>query len=135
MPIPCRPLAAFTRIIGIIVVAGFSAQMAAAPQIDSAAVIQGIDRSVIHRDDNVLGYTVTERYTVFRNGDEAHPAAEMSVETTYTQNAGKSYQILSEERAGVAAQGSAGKRAGEREVAERAGEPHAGTDHVGQLRA
>ncbi|MFZ0394463.1 MAG: sigma-E factor regulatory protein RseB domain-containing protein [Terracidiphilus sp.] len=97
MPIPCRPLAAFTRIIGIIVVAGFSAQMAAAPQIDSAAVIQGIDRSVIHRDGNVLGYTVTERYTVFRNGDEAHPAAEMSVETTYTQNAGKSYRILSED--------------------------------------
>ena len=69
--------------------------MIAAQEIDSAAVIQGIDRSVLHRDNNVLGYRVTEHYTVFRNGD-AHPAAEMSVQTTYTKGAGKNYQILSE---------------------------------------
>ena len=70
--------------------------MVASQEIDSAAVIQGIDRSVMRRDSNVLGYRVTEHYTVFRNGEDAHPAAEMSVETTYTKIAGKSYQILSE---------------------------------------
>lgn len=74
----------------------FCARLAAAPEIDSSQVIHGIDRSVLHRDDGVLDYSVTEHYTVFRNGDDAHPAAEMSVETTYTKNAGKSYQILSE---------------------------------------
>lgn len=59
-------------------------------------MIQGIDRSVRFRDDNLLGYTVMEHYTVFRNGDNTHPAAEMTVKTTYAQNAGKSYQIVSE---------------------------------------
>lgn len=82
--------------ISILLLTGFCAQMIAAQEIDSAAVIQGIDRSVMHRDNNVLGYAVTERYTVFRNGENAHPAAEMSVKTTYTKDAGKSYQILSE---------------------------------------
>ncbi|HUY95036.1 MAG TPA: hypothetical protein VMU71_07040 [Terracidiphilus sp.] len=84
------------RILPIVLVCGFCAQTVAAPEIDSAAVIQGIDRSVLHRDDSVLSYAVTEHYTVFRNGDDAHPAAEMSVKTTYTKDAGKNYQILSE---------------------------------------
>lgn len=91
-----RPLAAFLRTISIVLLTGFCAHTLAAPGIDRGAVIQGIDRSVMRRDNNVLGYTVTERYTVFRNGDDAHPAAQMTVETTYTKDAGKSYQILSE---------------------------------------
>jgi hypothetical protein len=90
------PDAAWARILLIILVCGFCTPTIAAPGIDSTAVIQGIDRSVLHRDDNVLDYAVTEHYTVFRNGDDAHPAAEMSVKTTYTKNAGKNYQILSE---------------------------------------
>jgi len=97
MSIPDRLHTALFRIIAIVLVSGFCAPIAAAPEIDSATVIQGIDRSVLHRDDNVLGYTVTERYTVYRSGDDAHPAAQMSVKTTYAKDAGKSYQILSEE--------------------------------------
>jgi hypothetical protein len=96
MPIPNRPHATLFRTIAVVFATGFCARMGAAPEMDSAAVIRGIDRSVMHRDDNVLGYTVTEHYKVFRNGDDAHPAAEMSVQTTYTKNAGKSYRILSE---------------------------------------
>ncbi len=91
-----RPLAAFLRTISVLLLTGFCAQMIAAQEIDSAAVIQGIDRSVMRRDNNVLGYRVTEHYTVFRDGEDAHPAAEMSVQTTYTKDAGKNYQILSE---------------------------------------
>lgn len=72
------------------------ARVVAAPEIDNAAVIRGIDRSVQDRDVNLLGYTVTEHYTVFRNGDNTHPAADMTVTTTYTQNAGKSYKVLSQ---------------------------------------
>ncbi len=74
----------------------FCVGLSAAQDLDSAATIRGIDRSVAFRDDNLLGYTVTENYTVFRNGDDAHPAAAMMVKTTYTRNFGKSYDVLSE---------------------------------------
>lgn len=90
-----RP-AAFFPAISIVILTGLCAQGIAAPEIDQNAVIQGIDRSVVRRDNNVLGYTVTENYTVFRNGDAAHPAAQMSVQTTYAKDTGKSYRILSE---------------------------------------
>src|SRR5579871_5502438 len=60
-----------------------------------AAVIHGIDDSVAARNNNVLGYTVTEHYSVYRN-KEAKPAAEMTVKTTYDRDQGKSYAILSE---------------------------------------
>jgi hypothetical protein len=93
---PDRLHAAFLRTIAMVLVTVFSARMGATPGLDSAAVIHGIDRSVMHRDDNVLGYTVTEHYTVFRKGDDEHPAAQMTVKTTYAKDAGKSYQILSE---------------------------------------
>src|SRR5579863_1229594 len=89
-------LNAVFRIIFILLVTAFCARMGAAPEFDRGQVIQGIDRSVLHRDDQVLGYTVTEHYTVFRNSDAAAPAAEMRVKTTYAKDAGKSYQILSE---------------------------------------
>ncbi|HTX77679.1 MAG TPA: hypothetical protein VMD29_15825 [Terracidiphilus sp.] len=80
----------------LILMACCCADVCAAPEIDSRAVIQGVDHSVAHRDDNLLGYTVTEHYTVFRNGDNTQPAAEMTVKTTYTRDVGKSYQIVSE---------------------------------------
>lgn len=67
-----------------------------APQTDDATIIHGIDGSVAFRDDNLLGYTVTEHFTVFRNGDDAHAAAEMLVRTTYAKDAGKNYEVLSE---------------------------------------
>jgi hypothetical protein len=63
--------------------------------------IQKIDASVASREDNLLGYTVTERYRVFRGEDNAHPAADMTVKTTYRQDTGKSYTILTQTGSGL----------------------------------
>jgi hypothetical protein len=60
------------------------------------AAIQEIDSAVAAREENLLGYTVTEQYRVFRNGESVHPAAEMTVKTTYRKEAGKSYVILTQ---------------------------------------
>lgn len=72
--------------------------LAAAPsqEPDAAAVIQRIDAAARARYENVLGFTVTEHYAVFRGKDETHPAAEMTVKTTYTKGIGKSYAVLSQ---------------------------------------
>jgi outer membrane lipoprotein-sorting protein len=59
-------------------------------------VIQMIDAAVQAREEAVLAYTVTEHYALFRNHDEQNPAADMTVKTSYTKDAGKSYAILSE---------------------------------------
>jgi hypothetical protein len=67
-----------------------------AQQLDASSVIQRIDAAAHARYDNVLGYTVTEQYAVFRNNDETHPAAEMTVKTLYRKGVGKSYTILSQ---------------------------------------
>lgn len=91
-----RPSGAAFAFFFLVLAACFGARVCAAPEIDSHVVIQGVDRSVANRDDKLLGYTVAERYTVFRNEDNTHPAAEMTVKTTYARDVGKSYQILSE---------------------------------------
>ncbi len=70
--------------------------LAPAQQLDTATVIQRVDAAVKARVENVAGYTVTEHYAVYRNNDETHPAAEMTVKTTYRQDTGKSYEILSQ---------------------------------------
>jgi hypothetical protein len=62
----------------------------------NAELIQRIDASVHTRENNLLGYTVTEHYAVFRNHDEQHPAAEMMVKTTYQRDVGKNYTVVSE---------------------------------------
>jgi hypothetical protein len=67
-----------------------------AQQLDASSVIQHIDVAAKARYDNVIGYTVTEQYAVFRNNDETHPAAEMTVKTLYRKGVGKSYTILSQ---------------------------------------
>lgn len=95
MPLCHQRFAVLLPTISTVLLTVFCAQAIAAPESDRADVIGSIDRSVLRRDDNVLSYTVTERYTVFRNG-EAAPSAEMKVKTTYTKGAGKTYQILSE---------------------------------------
>jgi hypothetical protein len=69
---------------------------ALAQQLDSAAVIQQVDAAVKARIDNIAGYTVTEHYAVYRDKDEIHPAAEMTVKTTYQKDSGKSYAIVSQ---------------------------------------
>ena len=72
-----------------------------AQQVDSAAILGSVDAAVKARIDGISEYTDTERYAVFRNGDESHAVAEMTVKTTYRRDAGKSYQILSESGSAV----------------------------------
>jgi outer membrane lipoprotein-sorting protein len=67
-----------------------------AQQVDGAAILQKVDAAVKARVDGIDGYTVTEHYAVFRDKDETHAVAEMTVKTTYKRETGKSYQILSE---------------------------------------
>jgi len=67
-----------------------------AQQVDGAALIQRIDNAALSRIDHVLSYTVTEHYSIYRNADETHTAAEMTVKTLYQKGVGKSYTILSQ---------------------------------------
>jgi hypothetical protein len=67
-----------------------------AQQVDAAAVIQKIDNAALARIDHVLSYTVIEHYSLYRNGDETHSAADMTVKTLYQKGVGKSYTILSQ---------------------------------------
>lgn len=64
-------------------------------QPDPNAVIRGIDAAVAARVNHIAGYTVTERYSVYRGDDETHSVADMTVKTTYRKEAGKSYEVLS----------------------------------------
>ena len=73
-----------------------SAAAAAAQQVDAAGVIQSVDRAVMARVNGIEGYIVEEHYAVYRNHDETHPVAEMTVKTTYRKETGKNYEILSE---------------------------------------
>lgn len=66
-----------------------------AEQSGQPLLLQRVDASVARRETNLLGYTAIEHYSVFRNTDSA-PIADMVVKTTYRQESGKSYQILSE---------------------------------------
>jgi hypothetical protein len=63
---------------------------------DQAAIVRGVDAAVKTRLDNIASYTVTEHYAVYRNNDETHPAAEMTVKTNYQRDTGKTYTILSQ---------------------------------------
>jgi len=63
---------------------------------DITALIQRIDAANEQRYANVLGFTDTEHYQVFRGDDQAHPAAEMTVKVTYRKGVGKTYDILSQ---------------------------------------
>lgn len=73
----------------------------AAQQPDAGAVIARIDAANHARYDHVLSYTVTEHYTVYRGENTAHPAAEMTVISTYNKATGKSYAIQSQSGSGV----------------------------------
>jgi len=68
---------------------------------DNAKVLKEVDAAVKARVDGIAGYTAIEHYAVFRNKDESHPAAEMTVRTTYKRETGKSYEILSESGSGL----------------------------------
>ena len=79
----------------------FGIVIAPAQQVDGASLIQKIDAAAHARYDNVLSYTVTEHYSVFRNNDETHPVAEMTVKTLYRKGIGKDYTILSQSGSGM----------------------------------
>jgi hypothetical protein len=68
----------------------------ATQQPDQAAVIRQIDAAVLARVNNILEFTDVEHYSVYRGGDETHPAAEMTVRDTYKKGIGKDYTVLSE---------------------------------------
>lgn len=78
-------------LIGVLAVVPLSSQPDA-----NAEIIKKIDASVHAREEGLLGYTVNERYTVFRNHDETHPVAGMMVKTTYQKDVGKSFTIISQ---------------------------------------
>ena len=69
---------------------------APAQQFDNAAVVRSIDASVQARLEHIERYTVTEHYALFRNKDETHPVAEMTVKTDYRKESGKSYTLVSQ---------------------------------------
>lgn len=68
---------------------------------DEASIIRHIDTANQARYDNVVGFTDREHYAVFRGADQAHPAAEMTVVTTYKRGTGKSYSIVSQSGSAV----------------------------------
>ena len=80
--------------VSLVVLLG--AIMAPAQQHNTATEIQQVDAAVKARVESIAGYTVTEHYAVYRNNDETHPAAEMTVKTTYLEDTGKSYNIVSQ---------------------------------------
>jgi len=89
---PPRPLLHLFAIL----LAFHASALLRAQQPDEASVIRHIDAVVEARFQAVLGFTDTEHYAVYRNNDETHPAAEMTVRTTYDKDTGKSYAIVSE---------------------------------------
>jgi hypothetical protein len=81
---------------GVLVLAILWIPLVRAQQPDESSIIRGVDAAVKARLGSIASYTVTEHYSVYRNNDETHPAAEMTVKTTYEKETGKSYAILSE---------------------------------------
>jgi hypothetical protein len=58
-----------------------------------ADVIRGLDQTQLYREENLLGYSVTEHYTI--KNSRFQTAAEMTVSTVYNKGAGKTYQVVS----------------------------------------
>jgi hypothetical protein len=85
----------FRQICASLLIGVLSVVLQAQPDAN-AEIVQKIDASVHAREEGLLGYTVNERYMVFRNHDEGHPVAEMMVKTTYQKDVGKSFSIVSE---------------------------------------
>ncbi len=73
----------------------------AAQQPNQDAIIRQIDAAVTARVNNILEFTDVEQYSVYRGGDETHPAAEMTVRDAYKKGVGKEYTVLSESGSGI----------------------------------
>jgi len=70
-------------------------------QPDPSAVIRDLEAANVSRHNNVLEYSNTEHYAVYRGKDQTHPTAEMTVRVTYKKEAGKSYTILNQSGSGI----------------------------------
>jgi len=68
-------------------------RLAQAQSADDAALIAAIDHAAQHREQDLAGYTVDERYTI-TNSHFSEPATAV-VKVTYTRDAGKQYQVVS----------------------------------------
>jgi len=90
-------------VVGIVATSflALHAPITPAQQPGVASIIRKVDDAVKTRIDNLAGYTVTEHYAVYRSNDEAHPAAEMTVKTTYERDSGKSYAVISQSGSAV----------------------------------
>jgi hypothetical protein len=91
-----RRVGAAGAVVAFFFVALLGSAAVQAQQLEVSSVIRGIDAAVKARIDGMAGYTVTEHYAVYRNHDETHPVAEMTVKTEYRKETGKSYTILSQ---------------------------------------
>lgn len=69
--------------------------MAASAQAPEA-IVRSVDGAVQARYNNILAFTDSEHYAVYRGDDETHPVAEMTVIDNYKKGVGKSYTIVSE---------------------------------------
>lgn len=83
------------RALAVPLLTFFCTFAAQAQQPDEASVVRGIDAAVKSRFDGIASYTVIEHYAVFRNNDERHSVAEMTVRTSYQRATGKNYAVLS----------------------------------------
>jgi len=91
--------AASAIVIGLLPFLGIATSRAQQP--DPAAVIRDLDAANVSRHNNVLEYSNTEHYAVYRGKDQTNPTAEMTVRVTYRKEAGKSYTILNQSGSGV----------------------------------
>ena len=97
----CLQARVILGIAGLLLLPVAAGTQLAAQQLNNAMVLRQVDAAVKARIDGIAGYTAIEHYAVFRNKDETHPAAEMTVKTTYKRETGKTYEILSESGSGA----------------------------------
>ncbi len=92
----CRRLQTICAIVAVLHLSALGIRAAAAQAPDQAAVIRQIDAAVAARVDNILEFTDVEHFSVYRGGDETHPAAEMTVRDHYKKGVGKDFTVFSQ---------------------------------------
>jgi len=83
----------FTGITCALLAAAFSCASASAQQADASSLIAQIDKAEQHREADLAGYTVEERYTI-TNSHFNDPAVAV-VKVTYARATGKRYDVIS----------------------------------------
>lgn len=80
----------------LIVSAALLLLAASAQQPEAGHIVRAVDAAVQARYDNILAFTDTEHYAVYRGNDETHPAAEMTVIDNYRKGVGKNYTVVAQ---------------------------------------